>query len=81
MEPPPNGDIERLRDEKVKVLRSIRTLKPEDVVRGQFDGYRKEPGVKPESDVETFVALRLQHRFLALAGRAIFYSRRQVCCR
>ena len=59
MEPPPNIEIERVRDEKVKVLRSMRTLRPEDVVRGQFDGYRKEPGVKPDSQVETFVALRL----------------------
>ncbi len=59
MEPPPNSEIERVRDEKVKVLRSIRTLRPEDVVRGQFDGYRKEPGVAPHSIVETYVALRL----------------------
>ena len=59
MEPPPNDETERLRDEKVKVLRSIRALGPKDVVRGQFDGYRKEPGVKPESDVETYVALRM----------------------
>src|SRR5207245_2454265 len=43
MEPPPNIEIERMRDEKVKVLRSIRTLAPEDVVRGQFAGYRNEP--------------------------------------
>ncbi len=59
MEPPPNAEIERVRDEKVKVLRSIRTLRPEDVVRGQFAGYREEPGVAPESRVETYVALRL----------------------
>lgn len=59
MEPPPNDETERLRDEKVKVLRSIRPLGPADVVRGQFEGYRNEPGVKPESDVETYVALKL----------------------
>jgi glucose-6-phosphate 1-dehydrogenase len=59
MEPPPNAEIERVRDEKVKVLRSIRTLRPEDVVRGQFAGYRNEPGVAPDSQVETYVALRL----------------------
>jgi glucose-6-phosphate 1-dehydrogenase len=59
MEPPPNIDIERVRDEKVKVLRSIRTLGPGDVVRGQFAGYRNEPGVKADSQVETYVALRL----------------------
>jgi glucose-6-phosphate 1-dehydrogenase len=59
MEPPPNMDIERVRDEKVKVLRSIQTLGPGDVVRGQFAGYRNEPGVKADSQVETYVALRL----------------------
>ncbi|HSS95890.1 MAG TPA: glucose-6-phosphate dehydrogenase, partial [Terriglobales bacterium] len=59
MEPPPNTDIERVRDEKVKVLRSIRTLTPKDIVRGQFDGYRDEAGVKKDSQVETYVALHL----------------------
>jgi glucose-6-phosphate 1-dehydrogenase len=59
MEPPPSNDAERMRDEKVKVLRSIPALRPQDVVRGQFSGYRKEPGVKPDSQVETYVALRL----------------------
>jgi glucose-6-phosphate 1-dehydrogenase len=59
IEPPPRVEIERVRDEKVKVLRSIRTLRPEDVVRGQFSGYRNEPGVKTNSQVETYVALRL----------------------
>ena len=59
MEPPPNIDIERVRDEKVKVLRSIRTLTPQDVVRGQFEGYRNEPGVKKDSQVETYVAVHL----------------------
>ena len=43
----------------MKVLRSIRPLGPEDVVRGQFEGYRNEPGVKTESQVETYVALKL----------------------
>ncbi len=59
MEPPPNMEIERVRDEKVKVLRSIQALGPGDVVRGQFVGYRNEPGVKADSQVETYVALRL----------------------
>jgi glucose-6-phosphate 1-dehydrogenase len=59
MEPPPSNDAERMRDEKVKVLRSVPALRPQDVVRGQFTGYRKEPGVKPDSQVETYVALRL----------------------
>jgi glucose-6-phosphate 1-dehydrogenase len=59
MEPPPNMEIERVRDEKVKVLRSIQTLGPGDIIRGQFAGYRNEPGVKADSQVETYVALRL----------------------
>jgi glucose-6-phosphate 1-dehydrogenase len=59
MEPPPNTDIERVRDEKVKVLRSIRTLAPKDIVRGQFDGYRDEAGVKKDSQVETYIALHI----------------------
>jgi glucose-6-phosphate 1-dehydrogenase len=59
IEPPPGVDPELARDERVKVLKGIATLRPEDVVRGQFRGYRKEPGVNPSSQVETFVAMRL----------------------
>ena len=60
MEPPPGADDnELLRDEKVKVLKGILSLRPEDVVRGQFRGYTRESGVHPDSTVETFVALRL----------------------
>jgi len=59
MEPPVSMETRNLGDEKVKVLRAIRTLEPGDVVRGQFKGYREEKGVKPDSTVETFVALRL----------------------
>ena len=60
MEPPPGVDVEMMRDEKAKVLRGIRPLRPQDVVRGQFRGYRDEPGVKADSQTETFVALRLE---------------------
>lgn len=59
MEPPVGSDADALRDEKVKVLRSIRPLDPQEVVRGQYDGYRDEPGVDRSSEVETFAALRL----------------------
>jgi glucose-6-phosphate 1-dehydrogenase len=59
MEPPPGLDVEMLRDEKVKVLKGIRPLGQQDIVRGQFSGYREEPGVGPDSSTETFVALRL----------------------
>src|SRR5881296_1533875 len=60
MEPPARTDSESIRDEKVKILKAIPSLTPDDVVRGQFRGYRSEKGVAPESTVETFVALRLQ---------------------
>ena len=60
MEPPPRTDSESIRDEKVKVLKAIPPLKPEDVVRGQFRGYRDEKGVAPNSQIETFAALRLE---------------------
>jgi glucose-6-phosphate 1-dehydrogenase len=59
MEPPPGIDMELFRDERVKVLRGIQPIRPEDVVLGQFNGYLDEPGVAPGSSVETFVALRL----------------------
>jgi glucose-6-phosphate 1-dehydrogenase len=60
MEPPPRTDSESIRDEKVKVLKAIPPLKAEDLVRGQFRGYRNEKGVAPDSHVETFAALRLE---------------------
>ena len=60
MEPPVRPDSESIRDEKVKVLRAIPALAADDVVRGQFRGYRTEAGVAPDSTVETFAALRLE---------------------
>ncbi len=71
MEPPLSASGESLRDEKVKVLKAIRPLAPKDVVRGQFVGYRQEEGVAKDSHVETFAALRLRDRFLALERRAV----------
>ena len=60
MEPPPRShDTETLRDEKVRVLKAISPLKPEQVVRGQFRGYRDEDGVAADSNTETFAALQL----------------------
>ncbi|HJU29453.1 MAG TPA: glucose-6-phosphate dehydrogenase [Candidatus Binataceae bacterium] len=59
MEPPLTTYHESIRDEQVKVFRSIRPLDPEDLVRGQFEGYQKEAGVAPNSKVETFAAVRL----------------------
>jgi glucose-6-phosphate 1-dehydrogenase len=60
MEPPARTDSESMRDEKVKVLKSIPPLEVKNVVRGQFRGYRSEPGVAADSRVETFAALQLE---------------------
>lgn len=59
MEPPVRTDSESIRDEKVKVLKSIPPLEANNLVRGQFCGYRNENGVAPDSKMETFAALRL----------------------
>ena len=59
MEPPATTYHEAIRDEQVKVFRMIEPLKAEDLVRGQFRGYRQEAGVAPDSTVETFAAVRL----------------------
>jgi glucose-6-phosphate 1-dehydrogenase len=63
MEPPVSLDANAVRDEKVKAIRAIRPVLPEDVhdctVRGQYAGYRTEPGVAEGSATETYVALKL----------------------
>jgi glucose-6-phosphate 1-dehydrogenase len=59
MEPPARNDSESTRDEKVKVLKSMPALVASEVVRGQFRGYRDEKGVAPDSQMETFVAMRV----------------------
>jgi glucose-6-phosphate 1-dehydrogenase len=59
MEPPIASYRDSIRDEQVKVLRALRPLQPEDVVRGQYRGYRNEAGVAASSNVETFAALKL----------------------
>ncbi len=59
MEPPAYRGFGAVHSEKAKVFRAMRPLKSDDLVRGQYAGYRKEPGVAKNSDVETFCALRL----------------------
>ena len=59
MEPPPTLSIESLRDERVKVLKSVQPLEEDDLVRGQYSGYLDTQGVKKDSKTETYVALRL----------------------
>lgn len=60
MEPPVSGDPESLRDEKVKIFKATRPLRAQQLMRGQYTGYRAEPGVAPNSNVETYAALRLE---------------------
>ncbi|MFL5395518.1 MAG: glucose-6-phosphate dehydrogenase [Myxococcales bacterium] len=90
MEPPPRTtDLESVRDEKVKVLKGIPPIQPADVVRGQFRGYRQEPGVAAESTTETFAALRLYVNswrwqgvpFLIRAGKCLPVTRTEVFVR
>lgn len=59
MEAPAYQGYGAVHGEKAKVFQAMRPLHPDDVVRGQYVGYRKEPGVAKRSDVETFCALRL----------------------
>jgi glucose-6-phosphate 1-dehydrogenase len=59
MEPPVEPDSSFLQDEKAKVLAAMEPIDPGCLVRGQYIGYREEPGVDPHSTVETYVATRL----------------------
>jgi glucose-6-phosphate 1-dehydrogenase len=60
MDPPTGHEPEAMQAEKLRLFRAMRPLDPKDVVRGQFKGYRDEPGVAKDSQIETFAALRLQ---------------------
>lgn len=59
MEPPAGRDFGFVHDEKAEVLQAMRPLRPDDMVRGQYMGYRNEQNVAKDSDVETFCAVRL----------------------
>lgn len=59
MDPPAGGDVEAVRDEKARILKAMAPLDAAQVVRGQFRGYRDEPGVARDSTVETFAAVEL----------------------
>jgi len=90
MEPPPlSADSETLRDEKVKVLKSIEAPRPSAVIRGRFRGYLDEAGVAPDSRTETFAALRLEVNnwcwegvpFYIRAGKRMPVTRTEVIVR
>ena len=59
MDPPTGEEHEATRDQKANLLKAVRPLDMGSIVRGQYDGYRKVPGVRPDSTVETYVAVKL----------------------
>ena len=79
MEAPTGLYCDAIRDEQVKVFRTIPPLDPKHLVRGQFKGYKKEKGVAPDSKVETFAAIRVEIQswrwsgvpFLIRAGKCL----------
>jgi len=89
MEAPARTDSESMRDEKVKVLKSIPAIRIEHVVRGQFEGYRSEPGVAADSETETFAAVRVSIDnwrwqgvpFFIRAGKSLPVTRTEVVAR
>lgn len=78
MEPPSGHTAEAMRNEKFKVLDSIRPLRRQDVVLGQYDGYRQVKGVAPDSHAETYAALRLAINTWRWGG-VPFYIRTGKC--
>ena len=78
MEQPTSLDAGPLRDEVHKVFQTLRPIDPTNVVRGQYDGYRDEHGVAPDSQTETFVALRAEVENTRWKG-VPFYLRTGKC--
>jgi glucose-6-phosphate 1-dehydrogenase len=74
MEPPSGFDRDVFLTERIRLLQAIAPLRPDDVIRGQFEGYRELDGVDPRSTTETFVALRLSVETWRWAG-VPFYIR------
>ena len=78
MDPPAGYDVDAMRNEKYRAFRAMRPLSPAEVVRGQYRGYRREQGVDPESNTETFAALRVHVDSWRWAG-VPFYIRAGKC--
>ena len=72
IDPPTGEDYDGVRDRKSELMRAIRPLRTESIVRGQYDGYRKVPDVAPGSAVETFVAIKLEIDSWRWAGVPIY---------
>ena len=78
MDPPTGEDHESMRDQKAALLKAVRPLDAASIVRGQYRGYRQVKGVKPDSTVETYVAVKLSVDSLAMGGRPDLHPRRQM---
>jgi glucose-6-phosphate 1-dehydrogenase len=78
MDAPIGDDARAIQMEKIRLFHAMRPIKPAHVVRGQFRGYRDEPGVHPDSQVETFAAMRLEIDTWRWAG-VPFYIRTGKC--
>lgn len=72
MDPPVGHDPESVRDAKSHAFQAMRPIDPSEVVRGQYEGYRREDGVASDSDVETYAALRLHVDSWRWAGVPIY---------
>jgi glucose-6-phosphate 1-dehydrogenase len=72
MDPPIGASADDLRDKKAEALKSVLPADPEHCVRGQYDGYLQVPGVEPNSDTDTFIALRLDIDSWPWAGVPVF---------
>jgi glucose-6-phosphate 1-dehydrogenase len=86
MEPPTSLSAAPLRAEKLKVYEALKPIDVRHVVRGQYEGYRSEPGVAPDSDTETMVAVRAEVEnwrwhgvpFFLRSGKAMGASRQVI---
>jgi len=78
MDAPIGDDANAIQAEKLRLFRAMRPLQPQQVVRGQFRGYRDEKGVRPDSQVETYAAMRLEIDTWRWAG-VPFYIRTGKC--
>jgi len=72
MDPPTGEECEASRDQKAALLKAVRPLDEDSLVRGQYRGYRSVRGVKPDSTVETYVALRLHVDSWRWAGVPVY---------
>lgn len=72
MDPPSGNDHESFRDQRAALLKAVHPLDPAHVVRGQYAGYRSVPGVRPQSSVETFIAVKLEIDNWRWAGVPIY---------